>query len=405
MKPTVLIVHEDERFGRELQIALRHKPYDAVVVRSAREGLSILRRQDIAVLVSDCRPKGMSGVALLAVARTIAPETKRVLLTTEASMATTAQAITKVALFRFLFKPYGARDIDNTILDAMRARREETLLTVERVTRSDDLMDRALNTEINRALESCHMIYQPVLKVCPDGQARWGDRTCGTFGYEALVRVNHPSLSNPALLISAVIRAGRHIDFDRTVRSLVAKDLAAARLDSSMTIFVNHLTTSLEDPLLLMGREPLVRYAESVVLEISEHTPLSVLDHMEDLDETTRTLRALGYRLGLDDLAGGPTGLQVFGLLKPDIVKFDMSLVRGIYQSRARSKTIMSMVKLCQKLGCLALAEQVESQREFDYLVSLGVELFQGYYIGRPTAGFLPIERGVHDQGIGSMVR
>ena len=41
-------------------------------------------------------------------------------------------------------------------------------------------------------------------------------------------------------------------------------------------------------------------------------------------------LRALGYRIAIDDLGAGYAGLTSFAQLEPEVVKVDMSLVRGI---------------------------------------------------------------------------
>lgn len=398
MKSTALIVHDDLRFGHELATQLARQPYDVVVVSSAKEGLAYLRAHSVAVLVCDDRPQGMSGIALLGIAKEVAPDCLRVLLTTNSASAIAVHAINTLELFRFLFKPCTVREIDFTILDAMKARREHRQFIEAPAASRDENLDQTLNAEIDRALESCHMIYQPVLSLgrgpgrSPDDV---GERA--TFGYEALLRSDHETLSNPVRLIDAVTQAGREYDLDRRVRDLVATDMAQARstLDPDATVFVNLLTTSLEDPRLLQGNEPLRRFASRVVLEVSEHTPLAVVD---ELESSLRALRAQGYRIGLDDLAGGPTGLQVFGALTPAVVRFDISLIRGIYQSRARSRTIVSMIELCQRMGCLTLAEKIESKKEFDYLVELGVELFQGYYIGRPSAGFTPVTATVDNQ-------
>ncbi len=397
VKSTILVIHDAGRCAAEMVATFTNKPYEMVIVDSAAEGLAVLRSREIDILICDDQPNGMSGIAVLKIAKMIAPDCMRVLLTSTESMALTAHAVNEIQIFRFLLKPCSPGDINGTILDGLKARRDHDSFRAEEARYFHPVVDDALNTEIDRAFESCRMIYQPVLSVLPESDAYGAESVKTTFGYEALVRVDHPTLSNPLLLIEAVTEAGREFDFDRLVRKLVASDLSAASstLDPKALIFVNLLTRSLADPELSAGRDALHRFARRVVFEVSERTPLVVVG---DLNKVKRELRSQGYRIGLDDLGGGPTGLRVFGQLGPDVVKFDISLVRGVYQSRSRAKTIMGMIKLCRDMGCMVLAEGVETKKEFEYLQELGVQLFQGYYIGRPSAGFTPVTGVVDNQ-------
>jgi EAL domain-containing protein len=73
------------------------------------------------------------------------------------------------------------------------------------------------------------------------------------------------------------------------------------------------------------------RCASRVVLEITERASLA---DVKDVRERMTKLRALGYRLAVDDLGAGYAGLTSFASIQPEIVKIDMSLVRGIDTSR-----------------------------------------------------------------------
>ncbi len=397
MKSTILVVHDAGRSAAEMAAIFPNKPYEIVIVDSAAEGLAALRSREIDILICDEKPNGMSGIAVLKIAKTIAPDCLRILLTTSESMALTAHAVSDIQIFRFLLKPCTPSDINSTILDALKARRDHDSFRAEEAQLLHPVVDEALNKEIDRALQMCRMVYQPVMSVLPASDAYGSDLVKSSFGYEALVRIDHPTLSNPLALIGAIRQAGRQMDMDRVVRGLVASDLsgAASTLDPDAVIFVNLLTTSLRDPELLNGTGPLRRFAQRIVFEVSENTPVVAVP---DLPGVKAKLNSHGYRLGLDDLGGGPTGMRVFGLLRPDVVKFDNSLVRGINKSRSRAKTILAMIELCKTMNCLVLAEGVETKREYDSLLELGVELFQGYYIGRPSAGFTPVASAVDNQ-------
>ena len=87
-------------------------------------------------------------------------------------------------------------------------------------------------------------------------------------------------------------------------------------------------------------------------------------------------------------IGAGYAGLTSFATLAPDVVKFDMELVRDISESDTRSKLVASMVAVCRELGILSLAEGVETDSELHHLEELGCDLFQGYRIAKPDAAF-----------------
>ncbi len=105
---------------------------------------------------------------------------------------------------------------------------------------------------------------------------------------------------------------------------------------------------------------------------------------MPDLRERIKALRALGYRLAIDDLGAGYAGLTSFTALEPDVVKLDMALVRRCDSEPMKQQLIRSMTSLCRELGALVVAEGIETPAERDTVAGLGCDLLQGYLLGRP---------------------
>jgi len=93
----------------------------------------------------------------------------------------------------------------------------------------------------------------------------------------------------------------------------------------------------------------------------------------------------MGYRVALDDLGAGYASLTSFAVLAPDLLKLDMSLVRGIHQSTTKQKLVGSMVRVCIDLGIGVVGEGVECVAEGDALIELGCDLLQGFLFGRPA--------------------
>jgi EAL domain-containing protein (putative c-di-GMP-specific phosphodiesterase class I) len=99
-------------------------------------------------------------------------------------------------------------------------------------------------------------------------------------------------------------------------------------------------------------------------------------------------LRAVGFRIAIDDLGAGYAGLTSFALLEPEIVKIDMTLTRGIDQSPVKQKLVRSMSTLCREMGMTIVTEGVETRDERDTLLAIGCDLLQGYLFARPAKGF-----------------
>ncbi len=154
-------------------------------------------------------------------------------------------------------------------------------------------------------------------------------------------------------------------------------------------LFVNLHAMELADDSLISPDAPLSRHASRVVLEITERAPL---EQIRDATRRVAQLRALGYRIAVDDLGAGYAGLTSFAHLEPDVVKVDMSLIRGIDLSPMKQKLLGSIVDLCRDLGIEIIAEGVETPAERDALVRVGGDLCQGYLFARPEKPWASID-------------
>jgi EAL domain-containing protein (putative c-di-GMP-specific phosphodiesterase class I) len=205
------------------------------------------------------------------------------------------------------------------------------------------------------------------------------------YGYEALVRSSDAELSSPGLLFDAAERLGRVQELGMRIRDLVSQQLADA--PDGAAIFVNLHALDLTHDSLYRAESPLAPFAERVVFEVTERASLQRID---DLRGRISRLRALGFRVAVDDLGAGYAGLSSFSQLEPEIVKLDMSLVRGVDSSSSKASLVRSMVQVCtNELGMRVVCEGVETEAEREALIGLGADLLQGYWFGRPERGFV----------------
>ena len=75
----------------------------------------------------------------------------------------------------------------------------------------------------------------------------------------------------------------------------------------------------------------------------------------------------------------------------PRYVKIDHMLISGIQSDAQKRHFVSSIIEYAGKNNILVLAEGVETMEELRTVISLGVDLIQGFYTARPSA--TPIER------------
>lgn len=369
-KADVLLVDDDKLVLRALERTLRAGGYTVATVDDSQAAIREAMSNAYDLIVSDINMPGLSGIELVDVLRSYGSEIPVVLVTGNPSIDT-AQYAVELGVLQYITKPVTrdvlTRAVARGMLEARKRRKQRA---------RDTMKDPAERAAFDRALSRLWMAYQPIVSL----------KAHGPIAYEALVRSHEPGFGNPGPLLEYAERNGRLPELGRTIRDLCAD--AAARLPRDVSLFVNLHTTDLTDPSLYSTSSPLASYASKVVLEITER---GALDEVSDVGERIRRLRALGYRVAIDDLGAGYAGLTSIAVLEPDYVKLDMSLTRDLAASPVKKRLVSSMVDACRDCGMRLVAEGVETAAELRVLRELGCDLLQGYHFARPSPEFVKV--------------
>lgn len=368
----VLVVDDDEAVRLALSSILDAVGFTVEAAGGGREGLALIAVRGFDAVVSDIRMPDMDGLRLLKSIRERDLDLPVVLLTGGPDVETAAWAV-EYGAYRYLLKPVPARELAATL---------ERAVNLGRVARwkrealghvgVDDLALGDLATlegRFARALASLWLAGQPIVRAS-DGSV---------FATEILVRSHEPRLETPAALFAAAERLALQEDLGRAIRALAARIF----LPPHTLLFVNISPTDLLSEDLVYGTAPLTRRAATVVLEVTERV---ALEWVPDLRRRVARLRSLGYRIAIDDLGAGYSGLTSFASLEPDVAKLDLTIVRGVDRDQTRRRLVASMVQLCRELNIRLVAEGVETVGERDTLTELGCELLQGFLFGLPVA-------------------
>ncbi len=130
---------------------------------------------------------------------------------------------------------------------------------------------------------------------------------------------------------------------------------------------------------------------KSVIFEISEKTPITDLTNFQ---QTVRHYRDQGFEIAIDDVGSGFSGLNLISTVYPDYIKLDMNLIRDIDKDSLKYALVYSMVELSKTTDIQLIAEGIETYRELETLIQLGVQYGQGYYIQRPE----PFIKGIKEE-------
>jgi EAL domain-containing protein (putative c-di-GMP-specific phosphodiesterase class I) len=236
------------------------------------------------------------------------------------------------------------------------------------------IMSSIQNVRFDEALERVTTAFQPIVS--------WSERR--VCAYEALMRCQHPAFPNPLVLFDAANKLDRIHELSGLGRRLVGEAMASAPPDSLM--FVNIHVRDLLDDALFDCAAPLAPHAKRVVFELTERASAHGIEGVVD---RVNALRAMGYRVAVDDLGAGYSGLSVLSMLEPEIVKIDMSLVRDVHKSTTRQRVVRSLLVLAKDLGAQVICEGIECIEERDVLIDLGCDWFQGYFFAKPAPPFV----------------
>lgn len=118
---------------------------------------------------------------------------------------------------------------------------------------------------------------------------------------------------------------------------------------------------------------------------IIEMTEQETVEDMKHLTKNLKELRALGFRIALDDTGAGYSSLHSIGEILPEIIKIDRAVIENIHENPVSESMLMGIMLIADKVGSLVVAEGIEKIQEVNVLSQHKVDFVQGYYYARPA--------------------
>lgn len=146
---TLLFVDDEANILSALKRLFRPLGYTIFTAESGAQGLDILARESVDLVVSDMRMPEMNGAQFLEKVREKWPETVRILLTGYAEMAATIEAINKGQIYRYVSKPWEDNDFTTSIRHALQQKMlEQEKRRLEELTRRQNEELKELNASL-----------------------------------------------------------------------------------------------------------------------------------------------------------------------------------------------------------------------------------------------------------------
>ena len=225
---------------------------------------------------------------------------------------------------------------------------------------------------INEELVSYH--FQPIIDA-KDGSV---------FAYEALMRVDLPTLHSPADVLRLAreencLHEVERITFFCASSAYQALENAGKVVPSAL-LFVNSIASQYLTPDELS--EYSARYASILPRIVIEITEEEVLD--PKALRIKQTIRGSSGAFALDDYGSGYSNERSLLELSPNYIKIDLSIIRSIDTDANKRQIVSNTVSYAHQRGMKVVAEGLETADEVRTVLSLGVDLLQGFFLAMP---------------------
>jgi EAL domain-containing protein (putative c-di-GMP-specific phosphodiesterase class I)/DNA-binding NarL/FixJ family response regulator len=366
-RKSLRLVGSAENVERGLELASQHRP-------------------DVALV--DVKMPGGGGPRFTHEVQFCSPETRVVALSAYEDRANVFDMLRAGAVAYLVKGTAAGSEILTTVEQAARG-----LSTLSGSVASDIVHELAQHLQERRAVEhaqealvarlretidssSVKAVYQPIVEL----------ESRRTVGYEALARIVASPIQGPEAWLADAASVGLGLELERA--ALKAAFAGLAQLPPECFLSVNLSPAAILDDQvrgLLETAEP-----TRTVVEITEHRSI---DDYGLIARALQTLRTHGLRLAVDDAGAGYASLRHLLEIRPDLIKLDASLTRGIDVEPDRRALAQALIAFARATRVALVAEGIETAAEEAELKTLGVVLGQGYHLGKPG----PLPRGESD--------
>lgn len=121
-----------------------------------------------------------------------------------------------------------------------------------------------------------------------------------------------------------------------------------------------------------------------IVIEMPE----SWVCNTQEMQKWVKEIRDLGMLVAYDDFGAGQSRIPDLINVPPDMLKLDRELIASVDGHRVKRHLVKAIVDSCRELNVVTLGECIETQDELHACIDMGIDLGQGYLLGRPKPAY-----------------
>jgi len=237
--------------------------------------------------------------------------------------------------------------------------------------------------KLRKAIEAHEMSLYYQVQVDSNGK---------NIGVEALVRWidKENGVTSPAHFIPVAEESGLIIELGEWILNDALNQMKIWESDKEKSLWRVSINVSskqfadkgfilmLQNALNTSGVEP-----SKVRLELTEGI---LLDNVDETLQKLYTIKSMGLSLSIDDFGTGYSSLAYLKKLPMDELKIDQSFVQDLIEDKNDEIIIQTIISIGSQFGLEVIAEGVETQEQYQKLLSMGCHNFQGYLFSKPKS-------------------
>lgn len=218
-------------------------------------------------------------------------------------------------------------------------------------------------------------------------QPKWNVKTNRLYGFEALIRWQHPRLGlvSPGEFIPIAEETGIIVPITRWVLEEACRQCKAWKDQGinqpvSVNLSVRMFQTS-----------SLVEWVQDIlnIVELAPHfleleiTESMVFYDINDIIRQLESIRKLGVRVSMDDFGTGYSSIGLLDRIPIDALKLDRLFTNDL-DTPGKRAILHAIILMAENLNLDVIAEGVENEEHIEFLTELGCYVMQGYFYGKP---------------------
>ena len=215
------------------------------------------------------------------------------------------------------------------------------------------------------------------------------DRDGKISKYETLARI--VDSDGRAILPGVFLEYSRHIKrYVDLSKKLILQAFSRINDNTEVALSINmSISDMIANPLrdLIIKEIDRRKIGKRVIVEILENENLCA-SNSSKVKYYIQALRERGVKIAVDDFGSGFSNFNLLLEIVPDYIKIDGEIIKRICEDEKARKMAETIIGFAKHLGAKTIAEYVANEQIYNKCLELGIDEFQGFYLGQPRAEF-----------------